>query len=285
DLENMPYYLTMAKPGSPPNQRGARALELLGADDSVTAEEAIAYATDVHPYGVDRWLEVLRGAHTAAGVQLGQNSRYRVGMRIMEEWDARLTRDSQGALCYYYWRKQMVEDYGRDGMGGVARRIDDPMASLGEEPKPIELTGVELGYAAASFARAMDKMEADLGNLNGVYGDVFRAGRDDTSHPVGGGGDGHLGTTTFRNVNYHGERPDHTRWGRSGQTSTQIVVLSKPIRSWTAPPIGQSDRPDSPHYLDQAENLFGPRKMKPTWWMPEDLVGHIESRTELAPRL
>ena len=71
------------------------------------------------------------------------------------------------------------------------------------------------------------------------------------------------------------------RMGRAGQTSTQIIELSTPIKSWTAPPLGQSDRPDSPHYTDQAEKLFSPRTMKPTWWMPEDLAEHIESRTVL----
>jgi hypothetical protein len=46
-------------------------------------------------------------------------------------------------------------------------------------------------------------------------------------------------------------------------------------------PIGQSDRPDSPHYRDQAEKLFSPRKLKATWYTPEELAGHIKSRTVL----
>lgn len=82
-------------------------------------------------------------------------------------------------------------------------------------------------------------------------------------------------------MGYGKEREDHTQWGNSGQTSTQIIVLSKPIQSWTALPIGQSDRPDSPHYSDQAEKVFSKHIMKPTWWLPEDLAKNIESRTEL----
>ena len=90
-----------------------------------------------------------------------------------------------------------------------------------------------------------------------------------------------MGMSTLRSVGYGEERPDHTRWGESGQTSTQIVVMSKPVRSWTYVPIGQSDRPDSPHYRDQAEKAFGQRRLKPTWWQPEELANHIESRTVL----
>jgi hypothetical protein len=77
------------------------------------------------------------------------------------------------------------------------------------------------------------------------------------------------------------ERDDKTRWGRAGQTSTQVVVLSRPPRSWIYLPLGQSDRPQSPHYRDQSEKAFSPRKLRPSLWLPEDLAGHIESRTVL----
>ena len=126
----------------------------------------------------------------------------------------------------------------------------------------------------------MAKLKADHGSLNAIYGDTFRVGREDVSWPLGGGGG--RGLTTLRNVGFGPERNDHTRWGSSGQTSTQVIVLSKPIRSWTYVPIGQSDRPDSSHYRDQAERLFSLRQLKPTWWLPKDLAKHIESRTVLA---
>jgi acyl-homoserine lactone acylase PvdQ len=82
-------------------------------------------------------------------------------------------------------------------------------------------------------------------------------------------------------MGYSAEREDETRWGQRGQTSTQIIVLSDPPRSWLYLPWGQSDRPESPHYSDQAEKLFSTRQLKPSWWLPEDLAGHIESRTVL----
>ena len=85
-------------------------------------------------------------------------------------------------------------------------------------------------------------------------------------------------------MGYTKEREDNTRWGERGQTSTQIVVMSKPPRSWLYIPLGQSDRPESPHFSDQAEKAFSPRRLKPSWWLPEDLAGHIESRTVLVPR-
>jgi acyl-homoserine lactone acylase PvdQ len=88
---------------------------------------------------------------------------------------------------------------------------------------------------------------------------------------------------TLRAIGFARPRADHTRWGASGQTSTQVVVLTNPIRSWTQPPIGQSDHPDSPFYRDQAEKLFSPGRMKPSWYAWQELQGHVHSRTELHP--
>ena len=104
---------------------------------------------------------------------------------------------------------------------------------------------------------------------------MFRVGRqdsaDEVSWPVGGGSLGEAGMATLRAVGFSPARADGTRWGNRGQTSTEVVILSNPIRSYTQAPIGQSDRPDSPHYRDQAEKLFSPGAMKPGWFTREEL--------------
>jgi acyl-homoserine lactone acylase PvdQ len=264
------------------NQRGARAVELLEADDSVTAEEAIAYILDVRPAGVDHWLGFLREAHAKFGKTHKSDSGYVAGIEDVLAWNGELRRDSTGALKYYYWKKQLVEDYWDDSMAPVlARQIDNLLAVVGKPEPPLTTDDDQLRAVAGSFAEAMTKLKDDHGSLEAVYGDVFRVGREDVSWPVGGGGDNVLGMRTLRNVDFGGVREDGTRWGQAGQTSTQVVVMSKPIRSWTAVPIGQSDRPDSPHYRDSAEKLFSPRKLKSTWYAPEELAGHIKSRTVL----
>jgi acyl-homoserine lactone acylase PvdQ len=184
-------------------------------------------------------------------------------------------------LKYAYWRIQLIEDIGRDRMRSISDRVDFLREPPGETRKPLSLTDEELRQVANSFAKAIARLKSNFGTLEKTFGEVFRVGRGNLSWLCEGGMTEDRGLTTLRSVGYGPERPDHTRWGQTGQTSTGVVVLTKPIRSWTYVPLGQSDRPDSPHFRDQAEKAFSPRKMKPAWWTPQELKGNIESRTLL----
>ncbi len=262
------------------NQRGARAVQLLQADDSVTIEEALAYAVDVHVYGVERWLDVLRKAHESFGADQNGNEGYAAGIADVLAWSGDLLADSTGALKYYYWRQQIVDDHGSAAVNEAAQGIDQWYRIVtGEAETSAELDYAQSQSAVASFATAMKRLRDEMGSLDATYGDKFRVGRGGASWPVGGGGG--FDTRTLRSMGYASENDDYTKWGRSGQTSTQIVVMTKPIQSWWYLPVGQSDREDSPHYRDLAEKAFSKRQLQPTWWMPEDLVDHIESRTVL----
>jgi len=284
-LEDYPAYIWSDRSYGPmrsgwTNQRGARAIQLLHNDESVTIEEALAYANNVHPYGVERWLAALKTAHERFGDRYSDNESYQAGIKDIFAWDKRTARDSTGALKYAYWRMAVREDFG-DEHDDLRERVDHYMAALGEDERPVMVSERELARMLDAFNNALGAIVDHWGSLDATYGDRYRVGRDDQSWPVGGGGDPRLGLRTLRSVGFSDPREDNTQWGRSGQTSTEIVVLSKPIKSWTYVPIGQSDRPDSPHYADQAEKLFSPRQLKETWWLPEDLAKNIESRAVL----
>jgi acyl-homoserine lactone acylase PvdQ len=264
------------------NSRGARAVELLKADDRISVEEAMAIANDIRPFGAPRWVEALLKADKRYGASYRSDRDYAAGIEEMRSWDFELAADSRAALKYAYWRMQLVEDVGGGRLRQMARRVECLREPLGEARRPLSLSDTELQALAGAFARAMADLRSDLGTVEKTYGEVFRVGRGDRSWPCEGGMGEVLGLTTLRNVGYGPERADHTRWAQVGQTSTGIVALTRPIRSWTYVPLGQSDRPGSPHYRDQAERAFSPRRMKPTWWTPEELAGHIESRTVIA---
>lgn len=256
------------------NPRGARAVELLEGDSSVTLEEALAYAMDVRVYEARRWLELFsRARERFAGTET--DGPLIDAAADLEGWDQNLTPDSTGALKYFLWKEQLeASGFPVD----QARAISDLRASLGESVPLPELDESRLRQLWDAFVTALSKYQASGGDLQATYGDVFRVGRGDRSWPVGGGG--RHGTSTLRNMNYE-KRPDGSFWGRSGQTSPQVVVMSNPVRSWTVTPLGQSDRPTSPHYSDQAEQLFSRGLMKPTWWTPAELAAQPKQRVRL----
>jgi acyl-homoserine-lactone acylase len=263
------------------NARGARAVELLKADDRVTVEKALAIANDIRPYGAPRWVAALLKANAQLGTTRAADPDYRDGIRDLRSWNFELAAASRAALEYACWRTQLAEDVGAAELRTISRRVDNLREPLGEVSVPQLLTEAELRQLASSFARAMARLRSHFGTLERTFGDVFRVGRGDRSWPCEGGMDERLGLTTLRSVRYGPERRDHTRWAESGQTSTTVAVLTTPIQSWTYAPLGQSDRPGSRHYRDQAELAFSPRRMKPTWWTPQELAAHIESRTVL----
>jgi acyl-homoserine lactone acylase PvdQ len=255
------------------NQRGARAIELLEADSDVTVEEALAYAVDVTPFGFQRWLEALRQSEPQASEALEE----------LLTWDGKLTRESRPGLKYYYWRRALHE---MEGGPAIRELVDDHYAIVEQRPpRVLALNDDQRRLIAQAWQTGLERMRQELGNTVEPWGRVFRVGRDDVSWPVGGGGGDHLGLTTLRSMGFAEADGNFERRGNRGQTSTQIVVLSKPIRSWGYLPVGQSDRPESAHYRDQAETVFSDRALKPSWWTPEELKDHIVSRVELKPRL
>ena len=278
-LDAQPNYLYSSAAHGPSfdgwtNQRGARAIEILSADDNVSIEEALAYAVDIQPYGYQRWLSVLEQAKPPASQALQE----------MLSWDGQLNHQSSAALKYYYWR-QALDDHEQGNT--IRAAVDDHYAIVAQrEAKKIELSPLQFTVVRQTWLSGLAQLDKHFPNSSSsaTWGDVFRVGRDAASWPVGGGGGDQLGITTLRSIGYDSANENHQRHANRGQTSTQIVVLSKPIQSWLYLPVGQSDRPDSPHYADQAAGVFSQRTLKPSWWLAEDLAGHITSREELVPR-
>jgi acyl-homoserine-lactone acylase len=263
------------------HQRAAQAVNLLKNHASVTSEEAIAIALDMYCYQYDRWIEALKQADRRFGSAFRDNADYQAGLRDLAGWDGYSRPESTGALKFYYWRQALKTKLGA-GYRDLSTKLTDYMAAL---DRPREMTAApsdsEMQAMTTALAEAMAALRRDLGSPDAAYGRVFRIGRDQKSWPVGGGSLIEEGMATVRAVGFGPPKADHSRWAESGQTSTQVVILTKPVRSWTQPPIGQSDRPDSPYYSDQAEKLFSQARMKPSWYDKSELLQHVRTRTEL----
>jgi acyl-homoserine lactone acylase PvdQ len=133
----------------------------------------------------------------------------------------------------------------------------------------------------AALSKADSQLKSDFPQ-GAVYGTLFRVGRagSDRNWPVGGGTLSAAGMATPRAISF--DKKDKIMLGHGGQTSTQIVILTKPPRSWMVLPLGESDQRDSPHFDDQAEKLFSKAQTKPTYFLePKELKKHVTATKEL----
>jgi acyl-homoserine lactone acylase PvdQ len=235
-------------PSGPPHQRAAMVLELLDAAKNITDEKAIDIAFSPAVYGAGTWQDRVRGLPGPSDFT-----------KLILNWDGRAGADSRAALAFYLFKMAL----GRPG---------------GEVAPPSSLTDTQIVEALRKAeARLKSEFPADA-----VYGSLFRVGRDggERTYPVGGGNPRGVGMATPRAITF--VQRGKQLVGVAGQTATQVVVLTNPPRSYMVIPLGQSDRKDSPHWDDQARNLFSRSLVKPTYFLnPKELQKHVERTQNL----
>jgi penicillin amidase len=250
---------------NPQHQRAAMCLDLLANADQMTVEQAIEIAVSPAVFGADVWQAKLRAAWRAAGQDTKEKLAPAALYRLIAEWDRRCDANSTGAVAYRYWKDE----------------FDDTVKLMDRAgfPPPATVTDQQL---LGNLEKAAIKLAGDFGRLDVPFGEVYRVGRAGAKRtwPVSGGSVNGIATPRAISFDRVGDGP--TFLGRGGQTSTQVVLLTKPPRSWTVLPLGQSDHANSPHFDDQAERLFSQGKMKPTYFLDrEALMNHVESKRSL----
>lgn len=252
----------------PAHQRAAAVLYQLKNAKKVTDDQALEIAMSSYVPGADLWQSRLKQAWGAKGPS-GASADAKKLYDLISKWDLHSRPESTGAMAYMYWKVAIPKELKKDDAtgGGPASTLTDKQA----------IDALEEGAK---------KMLADHKTLEVPYGKVFRIGRKggDKTYPAGGGERGGeivtSGMVTLRAIGFFDKGPDGTLIGERGQTSTQIVELSKPPKSWTVLPLGESDKKDSGHWDDQAEKLFSKGKMKPTYFMDDEGLKKVTKSTE-----
>jgi hypothetical protein len=219
-------------------------LDLLDDAKKITAEQAIDIAFSPQVQRAEMWQERIRKAAAPSPY-----------VKTILDWNRRSDADSPGALAFFLFKLSLSP---------AQRALVTP-------------DGVSDGEILEALKRGEQEYQPGT-----TYGDVFRARRDEQSkdYPVAGGTVAMAGMATPRAISF--QRVGKQYLGRGGQTSTQIVVLSKPPRSWMVLPLGNSDRRDSGHWDDQLEKLFSKSQAKPTWFLQErELKKHVQRTLEL----
>jgi hypothetical protein len=158
---------------------------------------------------------------------------------------------------------------GRD----TAERIEPPAGLT--DSNVVEALGKAAGWLRTQF----DEVSVPFGRY-------FRVGRrgGDRTWPVGGGSLHEAGMATPRAISFASSRDGKQMIGHTGQSATQVVIMSDPPESYAILPLGESDRKESGHWDDQAEKLFSQGKALQTYFLrPDELMKHVSSKKILSP--
>jgi acyl-homoserine-lactone acylase len=257
-------HLYNESPSGDSHQRAEMVTDLLDAADKVTIEQALDIAFSTQVWHAERWQARLKDAweHAPADLKAGDTQQLHT---LIQAWDRKSAPDSKGALAYYAFKK---------ALGGEAARHADP---------PANLTDAQLWDSmrtGAAWCRSR------FGDVAVAFGDYFRVGRRGGDHtwPVGGGSLQELGMATPRAISFAPSPDAKQMIGHTGQSSTQVVILTDPPESYAVIPLGESDHKESGHWDDQAETLFSRGKALRTYFMrPEELKKHVTSTKILKP--
>jgi len=243
------------------HQRARMTLDQLDAAQKVTLEDAVDLAFSPQVYHAELWQARLKQAWDKSNSDAKGGKATDV-YQLIRKWNRRSDADSVGALAYYAFKKSLGDE--------AARRAADPPASLTD------------AQALEALAKAGRWLLDEFGALEVPYGRYFRVGREGgRTYPVGGGTLAEAGMATPRAIGF--SKAGKEMVGRSGQTSTQVVILSRTPRSYTILPLGESDHRGSGHWDDQAEKLFSKSRMKSTYFLDKaELLKHVTARKVLS---
>lgn len=249
-------YIYNATRTNPRHQRAEMMTELLDQASKVTVEQMIDIAFSSQVWKAESWQARLKDAWQKLASS-ARNAELTQVYDAIQSWNRRSDADSMGAMSFYAFKKGLPQN--------VASK-PEPQADLTDE------------QLIEGLRKGTDWLKTTFGSVGVPYGQYFRVGREtgNRSWPVGGGSLSEVGMATPRAISF---RPAGKEMiGRGGQTSTQIVVLTNPPKSFTVIPLGESDHKESGHWDDQAEKLFSKSKAAPTYFMDRtELVKHLTS--------
>jgi acyl-homoserine-lactone acylase len=159
---------------------------------------------------------------------------------LLRRWDNSVAPGSRGGVLFEMWMRRYVR--GRQGKTPFA--VDwDPMRPV-RTPRGL----ADPVLAAAEFEPAIEDTVKTFGRWDVAWGDVHRVRRGDVDVPVGGCS-GQLGC--FRVLGYARD-PDGKLVANSGDGWILAVEFGDVPRAYSVLAYGESSKPDSPWFADQA---------------------------------
>ena len=183
---------------------------------------------------------------------------------VIAKWDKTVAPESRGGTLFEaWWRRYSAR--GNDTAFAVSWSADKPTST----PRGIR----DPKRAVEAFAWAVDDITRRFGAADVKWGDVHRVRRGTVDVPVGGCSSD-LGC--FRVLTYRtGADGKFEAIGSDGWILA--VEFGKEPRAYSVLAYGESPKPDSPYFSDQAE-MFARGQLKPVAWNEKDIEAQTVKR-------
>jgi acyl-homoserine-lactone acylase len=235
--------------------------------NDVTHEQARQFALETYAPAGPIWAKPLCAAYDAYKHEVRDPD---LGMKMMasavRQWDYQVRKESAGATAFRYWRME----YGKL----------HPEAVGSNEAYGAPTTELEQRDAVQALRSAADYLKKTFGSTLVPWGQLLRLRRGDLDLPLDGDVGFFGGMECMRATGNSTPGKDGRYVFSGGQVIPTVVEMTDPIQVWSIVPYGQSRRPESRHFADQAP-LYSEGRMRPAWHTWSQLRDHVKSRKVL----
>ncbi|MDQ2891518.1 MAG: penicillin acylase family protein [Pseudomonadota bacterium] len=255
------------------NARGVHAALLLENRHDFTPERLMTAAFDSYLPAFATLIPQLVAAYDALPKGDARRARLAEPIALLRGWDYRWGAASQPTSLAVFWGDTLWRDVGEFAR---AERVNVPDYIATRVTPEVKL---------AALQAAVDRLTRDFGGWRVKWGDINRFQRlDDAIDPhfddarpstpvpftsAQWGSLASFGARAYANTKRY--------YGTSGNSFVAVVEFGPKVRAWAVTAGGESGDPASPHFRDEIDR-YASGKLRPVYFYPEDLTGHVERR-------
>jgi len=263
-----PYYTNMREPLDPARYppyfpaprlglRSQLAIDLIDNDRTLSLEDVVALK---HSYRMllanrvrDDLVSAVRASNSAGDVA--------AAVDLIAAWDETVSPESRGGTLFEIWWRRYL---GQPGRGAADSAFAEPWSASAPTSTPRGLRSP--ARAVDAFKWAVAETQRRYGRFDVPWGEVHRVRRGDVDVPVGGCASD-LGC--FRVLTYRDD-PDGKREATGSDGWILAVEFGDEPRAYSVLAYGESPRPESPYFSDQAA-MFARGQLKPVAWSAQEI--------------
>ncbi|CAN7429068.1 penicillin acylase family protein [Massilia sp. LjRoot122] len=257
----------------PENARGRHAERVLKDAKGFTIDSLIAAAYDSHLTAFEPLVPQLLKDHEALPASDPRKAGLAAQVAALRDWDLRFGVASVPTSLAIYWGQDMVAQHAPRARTARVPTVDFITSSLNAEER------------LASLQRASDKLTADFGTWQTPWGEINRFQRisgdveqqyDDgkPSWPVGFASANWGSLASFGMV---AKQKTKRIYGDRGNSFVAVVEFGPRVRAKSILAGGNSNKPASKHFADQAE-MYSRGEFKDVLFYKEDIEKHLERK-------